>query len=132
MEVQKRNCLHIVISSINRANWYKINDTKYCKGAVVHIGYDGVLPKFSLVEKNCYLSSRPLEENNIVFLLKEIITLNYDSHIYAFRIGHISPIIGSTIKQSCLITFRPLHIHKPIQMEGINGICPKLDVDMYM
>jgi hypothetical protein len=113
-----------------RTNWCTIHGTKYKKGAIVHTGYNGLMPQFAVIKQICTIHQRDLS-NNIFFVLKDIVTLNYDSHTHSYRVRQINNGTQTVIKQSSLVTFRPMHICKPINMNGIECVCPKLDVDLY-
>ena len=66
-----------------RANWCIVHGMKYQKGVAVHTGGDGLLPQFSCIEK---IVTVPGKDNaQVFFVLKEIVTLNYESHLHAYR-----------------------------------------------
>jgi hypothetical protein len=39
--------------------------------------------------------------------------------------------VEKVIQQKELITFRPMHICKPIGIDGEEYVCPKYDIDIY-
>ena len=112
-----------------RANWCIVHGTKYQKGVAVHTGGDGLLPKFSCIEK---IVTVPGKDNaQVFFVLKEIVTLNYESHLHAYRVRVLNEGAITVRSQEELITFRPLRICTIVGDNDSKCICPKSDVDVY-
>ena len=68
---------------------------------------------------------------HVFFVLKEIQTLNYESHMHAYRVRVQNGAGITVLGQAELTTFRPLHVCTVIGDNGSKYICPKVDVDVY-
>jgi len=88
------------------------------------------MPTFSVIKHICITSPRDLDRN-LFLVVKDILTLNYDNHTHAYRVQEINQGEMGVIQQSDLITFRPMHICNPIDMDGTKFVCPKYDIDIY-
>ncbi|EDO36381.1 predicted protein [Nematostella vectensis] len=111
--------------TIVRANWCIVNGTKYKKCVAVHIGGDGLLPKFATIEE---IVTVPAKENTICFVVKQLETSSYDNHTHSYRVRVLNRGDVEVKRQTDLVTFRPLHI---VTMGNQQFICPKTDVDVY-
>ena len=77
-------------------------------GVAVHTGGDRLLPKFSCIEKNVTVLGK--EDIQVFFVLKEIVTLNYVTHLHAYPLRVLNEGAIAVRSQAELTTFRPLHI----------------------
>ena len=112
-----------------RAKRFLIHGTKYKKGVAVHTGGDGLLPWFACIEKIVTVPAKT--STHVFFVLKEIQTLNYESHMHAYRVRVQNGAGITVLSQAELTTFRPLHVCTVIGGNGSKYICPKVDVDVY-
>lgn len=120
------NC---VFKPLFRANCCTVHGTKYKKGAVVHTGSDGIFPQFSMIQKIVTVPAK--DSKHVFFALKEIATVNYESHSHAYRVKHFNQVAITIRRQSELITYRPMHICKSIGDNQTQYVCPRIDVDVY-
>ena len=87
------------------------------------------MPKFSCIEK---IVTVPGKDNaQVFFVLKEIVTLNYESHLHVYRVRVLNEGAITVRSQAELITFRPLHICTVVGDNDSKCICPKSNVDVY-
>lgn len=83
--VQKNNLMHIFNY---RANWCSIHGTQYKIVAVVHTGYTNALPKFALIK--IVTVTNPIDlDRCLLFIVKDIPTLEYDSHTHSYKISRV-------------------------------------------
>jgi len=68
---------------------------------------------------------------NLFFVVKAIETNNYDSHYHALRVNVINRGEVKVIRQSDLVSFRPMFICEPVGGNGAQYVCPKNDIDLY-
>ena len=87
------------------------------------------MPQFSCIEK---IVTVPGKDNaQVFFVLKEIATMNYESHLHAYRVRILNEGAITVRSQEELTTFRPLHICTIVGDNDSKYICPKSDVDVY-
>ena len=87
------------------------------------------MPQFSCIQN---IVTVPVKDNSqVFFVLKEIMTLNCESHMHAYRVRVLNEAPITVRSQVELTTFRPLHICTIIGDNGLKYICPKSDVDVY-
>lgn len=87
------------------------------------------MPQFSCIEK---IVAVPGKDNaQVFFVLEEIVTMNYESHLHAYRVRvFIEGAITDVRSQAELTTFRSLHICTIVGDNDYKYICPKSDVDV--
>ena len=87
------------------------------------------MPQFSCVEK---IVTVPGKDSAPVFLvLKEIVAMNYESHLHAYRVRILNEGAITVRSQAELTPFRPLHICTVVGDNDSKYICPKSDVNGY-
>ena len=96
--------------------------------SVVHTGCDGIMPEFSIIEKTVTV---PGKNDNIFFVLKNVMTLNYQTHFHAYRVRLLNQGFTKVMRQTELTTFRPMHVCKSTGDERSLYVYPKNDVDVY-
>ena len=121
--------LFIYFFIIFRASWCTIHGTKYKNGAIVHTAADGILPKFAAIKKIVTVPDKT--KNQIFFVMEEIITVNYNSHLHAYNVTTTGLRNTLVSKQFDLLTFRPMHLARCIGDNSSKYVCPKTDVDVY-
>ena len=85
--------------------------------------------KFSCINK---IVTVPGKDNaQVLFVLKEKVTLNYESHLHAYRVRVLNEGAITVRSQAELTTFRPLRICTIVGNNDSKYICPKSDVDVY-
>lgn len=113
-----------------RAKWCSIHGTKYKIGAVVHTGYTELLPKFSVIKNITVTNPRDLDRC-LFFIVKDITTLEYDTHTHSYKVSRLVQGPPRVVRHTELVTFRPMNMCTPIDMEGVTCVCPKYDIDIY-
>lgn len=98
---------------IYRAKWCSIHGTKYKIGAVVHTGFDELLPKFSVIKKITVTNPVDLERC-LFFVVKDITTTQYDSHTHSYKVTRVEHGNPRVIRQNELVTFLPMSFCTPI------------------
>lgn len=71
----------------------------------MHTGGDGLLPWFACIEKIVTVPAKT--STHVFFVLKEIQTLNYESHMHAYRVRVQNGAGITVLSQAELTTFRP-------------------------
>ena len=88
-----------------------------------------LLPQFSCVEKIVTVPGK--DSAQVFFVLKEIVTMNYETHLHAYWVRILNEGAITVRSQAELTTFRPLHICTIVGDNDSKYICPKSDVDVY-
>lgn len=114
----------------HRAKWCSIHGTKYKIGAVVHTGYIGLLPKFSII-KNITVTNPADLDGSLFFVVKDIPTLEYVTHTHSCKVSRLEHGPPIVLRQTELVTFLPMNLCTPIDVEGVTCVCPKYDIDVY-
>ena len=112
------------------AKWCGIHGTKYKVGALVNTGYAEILPKFSVI-KNITLTNPINFEECLFFIVKDITTLEYDSHTHSYKVSRVEEEPPRILKQSELVTFPPMTMCNPTGVTGVTCVCSKYDIDVY-
>jgi len=110
-----------------RPSWVIVSGTKYKIGAVIHSGFDQLLPEFSVIKKIAVVNG---ELDRLYFILTRIDTMEYSKHYHSYKI--CKPFIDhiNVCKQNEFGSFLPLHITKPVGTPG-SYVSPKYDIDLY-
>ena len=104
-----------------------VSGTKYKVGAVIHSGFNQLLPNFSVTKKIVVVDGKI---ERLYFILTELDTIGYCDHYHAYEI--CKPIIDHfhVCKQNEFASFLPLHITKPFGDPHL-FVCTKYDIDLY-
>ena len=90
----------------------------------MHTGGDGLLPWFACIEKIVSVPAKT--STHVFFVLKEIQTLNYESHMHAYRVRVQNGAGITVLSQAELTTLRPLHVCTVIGDNAQNTFAQKL------
>ena len=113
-----------------RTKWCTIRGTKYKTGAVVLTGYTDLMPKFSVIKNITVTDPRDLDRC-LFFVVKEISTLEYDTHTHSYKVSRVEQGPPRALRQTKLVTYPPMNMRTPIDMEGVTCVCPKYDIDVF-
>lgn len=67
----------------------------------------------------------------LFFIVKDITILEYDTHTHSCKVSRVVQEPPRVLRQTELVTFRPMNICTPVDMEGVTCVCPKYDTDIY-
>lgn len=67
----------------------------------------------------------------LFFIVKDITILEYDTHTHSYKVSRVVQEPPRVLRQTELVTFRPMNICTPVDMEGVTCVCPKYDTDIY-
>lgn len=88
------------------------------------------MPKFSVIKNVTVTNPRDLDRC-LFFIVKDITTLEYDTQTHSYKVSRVEQGPARVLRQTELVTFRPMNMCTPIDMEGVTCVCPKYDIDIY-
>lgn len=110
-----------------RAKRVTMHGTEYRIGAVVFEGVQNNLPRFGSIEKIVVTSN-----NNIWFMLKKFLTIDFSQHFHAFEIQ--KPVNADFVlkAQTDFGTYLPAHVTKPLgSVNGRSYVAPRYSVPQH-
>ena len=117
--------LDIIIQFLCRPSWVNILGTKYKIGALVHVGFNELLPLFGLVKTIYVLSS---SDKRVYFQTEILHTEEFSEHYRSYIVRQVAPPEFQLIAQKQLTYFLPLHFLKPFGCADKWHVLPKYNI----
>ena len=116
-------CLFVFIN-IYRPKWIKLGNVEYRPGAIIFVGFDGILPVFAMLKELFSIQKKAFIK------VSQYVTVGLDEHYHSYIVSQSENPLEYILSLEDLIDYSVLHIHQSFSQTNNNSyICLKWNIE---